>query len=61
MEENLMAHANVTPVFWIVVFICALFAIGAVSALVYAIRTGILHEVEDIKYRILDAEERELR
>lgn len=61
MQDSLFGKADVTPVFWIIVFMSVLFATAAISALIYAVRKGIFHEAEDIKYRILEVDDAEDR
>ena len=52
--------AEVLPVYQIVAGLTLTFAALAVGALVWAWRAGIFDHVEDLKYRILDVEDRPL-
>ncbi|MBI3912467.1 MAG: cbb3-type cytochrome oxidase assembly protein CcoS [Armatimonadetes bacterium] len=52
--------AEVLPVYHIVAGMTLLFAALAIAALVWAWKSGIFDHVEDLKYRVLDVEDKPL-
>ncbi len=42
---------------WLALFVCALFFAGAMWAMVWAAKSGQFHNVEGVKYRMLDVED----